>query len=140
MTMNERLTNEQHRLMDLQVQIVNESKKREHELRKQVENENDRVRVSVHCRTLTDVRSLIVKHQVELERIELDYEQRLADSQDLTRNMSMENQGLSASFKVRVCASPFVDVRLDLTLGTIECDRARSSMFDGTTTTSIASE
>ncbi|CAF2584283.1 unnamed protein product [Rotaria sp. Silwood2] len=75
---NEILQKEQDRLNEVQTKIVNESRKREQDLRKQ--------------------------HQMELEKMENECLKRMNDSHDMMKNVKLENDTLSTTFKEQITA------------------------------------
>ncbi|CAF0743899.1 unnamed protein product [Rotaria sordida] len=75
---NEILQKEQDRLNEVQTKIINESRKREQDLRKQ--------------------------HQMELEKIENDCLKRTNDSHDMMKSVTLQNETLSTTFKEQIAA------------------------------------
>ncbi|CAF1050221.1 unnamed protein product, partial [Rotaria sordida] len=75
---NEILQKEQDRLNEVQTKIINESRKREQDLRKQ--------------------------HQMELEKIENDCLKRTNDSHDMMKSVTHQNETLSTTFKEQIAA------------------------------------
>ncbi|CAF4693068.1 unnamed protein product, partial [Rotaria sp. Silwood1] len=70
---NEILQKEQDRMNEVQTKIINESRKREQDLRKQ--------------------------HQMELEKMENECLKRTNDSHDMMKSVTLQNETLSKTFK-----------------------------------------
>ncbi|CAF5075805.1 unnamed protein product, partial [Rotaria magnacalcarata] len=75
---NETLQKEQDRLNEVQSKIVNESRKREQDLRKQ--------------------------HQIELETMESDCSKRTNDSHDIMKSVTLQNEILSTTYQEQIAA------------------------------------
>ncbi|CAF4999475.1 unnamed protein product, partial [Rotaria socialis] len=73
---NETLQKEQDRLNEVQTKIVNESRKREQDLRKQ--------------------------HQIELEKMESDCSKRTNDSHDMMKSVTIQNEILSTTYQEQI--------------------------------------
>ncbi|CAF1001786.1 unnamed protein product, partial [Rotaria sordida] len=73
---NETFQKEQDRLIELQAKLMNESKKREQDLRKQ--------------------------HKIEIDNIENEYLQRINDNDDKLKNAILHNDTLSTAFKEQI--------------------------------------
>ncbi|CAF3949860.1 unnamed protein product, partial [Rotaria sp. Silwood2] len=76
MSENDTLQKEQDRLIEIQAKLMNESKKREQDLRKQ--------------------------HKIEIDNIENEYLQRINDNDDKLKNALLHNDTLSRAFKEQI--------------------------------------
>jgi DNA repair exonuclease SbcCD ATPase subunit len=91
---NEALQKEQDRLTEVQTKIINESRKREQDLRKQVEKEIFLYLIN------TFFCLFFLKHQIELDKMENECLKRTNDSHDMMKNVTLQNETLSSTFKV----------------------------------------
>jgi DNA repair exonuclease SbcCD ATPase subunit len=89
---NEALQKEQDRLGEMQTKLINESRKREQDLRKQVEN-------SFFIESYIYI--FFLKHQIELDKMQNECLTRTNDSHDMMKNVTLQNETLSATFKVK---------------------------------------
>jgi len=89
---NEALQKEQDRLGEMQTKLINESRKREQDLRKQVENS---------FFIVSYIYISFLKHQIELDKMQNECLTRTNDSHDMMKNVTLQNETLSATFKVK---------------------------------------
>lgn len=83
---------EHDRLLEVQTKILNESRKREQELRKQVKKS-----FLIFSRA-----NPLFQHQTELEKMENEYLQRTNDNHLMLKNVTLQNETLSSTFKVEI--------------------------------------
>lgn len=81
---------EHDRLLEVQTKILNESRKREQDLRKQVKQSF----------LIFSKENLLSQHQTELEKIETEHLQRTNDNHLMFKNVTLQNETLSSTFKV----------------------------------------
>lgn len=81
---------EHDRLLEVQTKILNESRKREQDLRKQVKQSF----------LIFSKENLLSQHQTELEKMETENLQRTNDNHLMFKNVTLQNETLSSTFKV----------------------------------------
>lgn len=91
-TENEVLQKEQDRLIELQAKLTQDARKKEQELRKQV-GKVSFVEGKYSSTTLSQFKT-------EIDNIENLYQQRLNESQDSIRNLTIQYEAQSLAFKV----------------------------------------
>ena len=117
---NEILQKEQDRLVEAQAKLIHQSRKREQDLVKQVKDLN----VAMKSLTLPSF-----QHQMDLERLESTYSQRINDSFDTIKEAALQNETLSMAFKVAGDNRPRsigTSLRVQEQLTTLDADHERS--------------